>query len=384
MPGDTCVTGHSVVITDRGGTHRIGQLARVNEVQWSRERDAVSEARVKIAARHCSEQSVLLDRMRRGAGRYEVAIWRGSDRVWEGPIREVESTSEGLQITAQDVAAYLFGTPLTVDWPNHHGGGPVYMTERVQEIILYELTNNYTMTTNAGDVTVPRWETIPIPANILPFLDIRPSVGPQGIRTLSETVAFEMMLGEHLDNLAEGGLDYTVIGRRIVIWDGGQELGRTRALSEGDFFGDIRVVTSGSDQASIGHISAQRTEDGGGVGNAGGPDDFFGVWTRLATLASEEGSDAPTQIELNSQARRLIAGRQQAPMRIVAPDGIRLSHDLRLRELVPGVTVPVEAGLNLIPVRQSMRLDRLSVTETPEGENVQVTLSPIADVEGIA
>lgn len=377
--GDPCISLHRAMIHDRGGVRRVAPLVDLSEVQWIRERDRIVGAHVVISGRACSAQ---VDALRRIAShRHELVIYRGDDRVWEGPILQVSWFSSRVRITAHNVGEYLMGTPLTKDWPNADDGGPVYMTERIEEIITYEMATPYLMDTGSGPVSVPRWEGISPPVNVLPFLDVRPSIGPQGILTRSSTLAFEMTLGEHLMNLAEGGLDFTVVGRSLLIWDSAQSIGRTRVLTDADFLGELQVIEAGSEQASIAHISAQREDDdsAAGVGNAGAPDPFYGVWTRLVSLASEEGTDTPSQLELNSQARRQLVGRNPAPAEVIVPEGgrLRLSHDLRINDLIPGVIMPIRATLNLREVAQEQRLDRLIVKETAaEGETVQVALSP--------
>lgn len=390
---DECVTRHSVMIHDRGGIRKVDALTNIADVQYTRERDVMGTAKVIISARNCADQMEIINNI--AARRHEMVIFRGKERVWEGPILEPNWYSNRVEIFANDVTDYLRGTPMTKDWPNSDEGGEPYMTERIREIIEYELTTPYDADIGTAGVPniieIPRWETIDPPANLLAYLDIRESIGPQGILTRSNVAAFEMMVGEHLQNLAEGGLDYTTVGRRILIWDSAQSIGRTRILTDADFYGELRVTAAGGEHASIAHISAQRdpedevSEPMNGVGSAGGADPFYGVWTRLSSLSSEEGSDTPTQMALNSQARRQLVGRNPVPMEIITPgDGsIRLSHDLRINELVPGVTMPVRATLNLRPVQQDMRLDKVTVKETAAGEVVSVSLSPSGILAGV-
>jgi len=391
--GEACISLHRVMIHDRGGVRKIDQLVDVGEVEWTREGDEVTGAKVVVAGRSCIGQSDFL--LSIAARRHEMVIYRGADRVWEGPILEVRWLTGKVEIVAHDVVEYVDHTPLSKDWPNEDGGGQRYMTERVRDIFAYELATAYDMNVTVSGVAevvnVPRWENLDPPANIAPYLDIRASTGPQGILTRSSTVAFEMMLGEHLRNLAEGGLDFTAVGRRILVWDSAMSIGRTRALTDADFYGELAVISAGGEHASVGHISAQRDQeaDGGAVaasvGNAGGPDPFYGVWTRLTSLASEEGSDTPSQMELNSQARRTIAGRNPVPTDIIVPNGggLRLSHDLRINQLIPGVIMPVRATLNLKPVSQDQRLNKVTVRETPGSETVQVSLTPVGALEVI-
>lgn len=406
--GEECISLHRVMIHDRGGVRKIDALLDVGSVEYARERDQVTGATIVVAGRSCIGQSSFL--LQIAAMRHEVVIYRGAERVWEGPILEVRWLRDRVEIVAHDVGEYVDWTPLTKDWPNEDGGGQRYMTERIREILAYELATPYEMEVTVSGVPnvvdVPRWENLGSapwdlatwgpPINVQPFMDIRASVGPQGILTRSSTLAFEMTVGEHLRNLAEGGLDFTVVGRRIIIWDSAVSIGQTRALTDADFYGELQVIASGTEHAAVAHISAQRDEAVDGedpdpepvspsVGNAGGPDPYYGVWTRLVSLSSEEGNDTPNQLELNSQARRQLVGRNPVPTEIVIPEGggLRLSHDLRINELVPGVIMPVRATLNLRPVSQDQRLEKLTVKETPGLETVQVTLSPAGALEAV-
>ena len=403
--GEECISLHRVMIHDRGGVRKLDQLLDVAEVEYTRERDEVTGARVVVAGRSCIGQRAFL--LQIAAMRHEVVIYRGSERVWEGPILEVRWFANRVELVAHDVVEYVDWTMLSKDWPNEDGGGQRYMTERIRDIITYELQTPYDADVGSAGVpdviTVPRWENLGTapwdlatwgpPINVLPHLDVRASIGPQGILTRSSTVAFEMTVGEHLRNLAEGGLDFTAVGRRLLIWDSATSIGRTRQLTDADFYGELQVIASGTEHASLAHISAQRddeaVEDPGStdpsVGNAGAPDPVYGVWTRLVSLASEEGNDTPSQMELNSQARRQLVGRNPVPTEIVVPQGggLRLSHDLRINELVPGVIMPVRATLNLRPVSQDQRLDKVTVKEVPGSETVQVSLSPAGLLEAV-
>lgn len=400
---EACISLHQVRIYDRGGKRKVADLIDIAEVTYSREEGRRTSARIVISGDACRRQIDVINRI--AAHRHEVVIYRGSRRVWEGPLLEPRWYVGRVEIVALDVTAYL-DTPLSRDWPNEDGGGPRYMTERVEQILTHELSVPYEADVGIGGVvdmvTMPRWENFGAgawpyetwgpPINVLPHLEVRPSLGPQGILTLSDTVAFQMHVSEHLQDLARGGLQYTAIGRKILVWDRAQSIGSTRPLTDADFYGEIAVIAAGGEHAVIAHVSAQRDEDDeeapddGGVGNAGAPDPFYGAWTRLVSLASEDGTSAPSQMELNSQARRQLVGRNPVPTQIIVPTGagLRLSDDLTIDDLIPGVVMPVRAEMNLRPVSQKMRLERVTIRETAdEGESIQVELSPAGDLEAL-
>lgn len=603
--GEPCIEVHQAMIYDRGGTRRLWQLVDVAQVQWRRARSKQSTADLTITGEACRDQADVLALIE--PRRHELVLFRNGERVWEGPIVQVGWFKDRATILAHDVTEYIRYTPLSKDWPNIEGGGPLLMTDRVRDILEYELTTPYVMSVGTGeathDVTVPRWENLEAPANILPFLDVRNG----GVLTRSDTLGFELTVFEHLQNLARSGLDYTTVGRKILIWDSADTIGRTRTLTDNDFYGDIQVYASGTDHFSVAHVVAsapmelevpttppvadepeppqlvtlrenlfidprartltnkpwgkdydgpgnhtyqtitdpdgttwfqltyvstkdwaefpfyapmeahldyrfrcrvrcsvpvpnaririshtggntsvtaikiplpagesiidvtQRFEsdpspntcffidwegDGDGnlhemqgrvleftevsiersrttdqaipyfdgetedteeffyswtgaadasssiqegvvsenagsdivVGNAGGENDFYGVWTQVFTTENEEGTAEPSQEELNGQAGRKLVGRTPVPLEIRMPEGgsIRPSHDLTVADLVPGVEVPVLAVLNLRKVSQLQRLEALTVTETSTVETVGITLSPAGDVTGTA
>jgi hypothetical protein len=69
-------------------------------------------------------------------------------------------------------------------------------------------------------------------------------------------------------------------------------------------------------------------------------------------------------------------------IRVPTGGGIKPSFDLTIADLVPGVEVPVLATLNLRRVSQLQRIDKVTVTEDSEREEVGVTLVPYGDVTG--
>lgn len=392
--GDNCVQGHTALIYDRGGKNRWRQLVDLTSVIWGRTRDAFTDSEIIVSGRACRAQAATLTGIQ--PRRHELVIWRGDERVYEGPILEVATFRDRAVIRARDIGEYLNGTALSRDWPLETGE-PVsadssLMTERVRTILDWELEEPYDMIVGTGlaahEVNVPRWENLVPPANVRPLIEVRRS---ESLLTRSETMAFEMTVGEHLQNLAEGGLDFTTVGRKLVVWDSAETLGHTRTLTDADFDGDPEIILAGGQHYSVSHISAQREEEDEeaepgdpvpSVGNAGGENPYYGVWTNIVSLASEDGSDTPTQDALNSQAQRDQVGRSPVPIEIRMPSGVnlKLSATLGINELVPGVTMPVRAEMNLRQLQQDQRLDQMTVTETAAGESIQVSMSSWGNV----
>lgn len=352
---DQCATGHTAYIYDRGGRNRIAQITSLSRVKWGRRRDEFSEASILIQGSACSEQAETLANIE--PKRHELVIFRGDERVWEGPVWRVAWGADTVEVFAHDVVAYLHGTPLSQAYSNAYPNQTL-ITTRMENIIRTE---------------VQVWEDLTPPINVLPYLTVHHF--PNEASTTLVTKAFEMTVGEHLDNVAHRqGMDYTTVGRAIHLWDTSRSLGRIRTLTEEDFFGQVIITAYGADHTEIAYVIA---EDGT-YGKAGSASSYYGPWTKIFTVYNEEGTDQPTQPELDSQAERNIAGRTPVPVEVRIPDNssIRLSHDLTINDLVCGVQVPLSATLNARKLSQLQKIDIVNVTEDASGEVIQVTLSP--------
>ncbi len=369
-----CQAGHRAFITDRGGKRRIAELTDISQVSWDRRRDETSDGSIFLQGGSCARQASILESIE--PMRHELVLFRGSERVWEGPINRVGDHSNWTEVAAHDVSLYAYGRPLSKMWDNTYaGGGSTEVTTRMEEIFAYEFSNPATFLDDDGitPVTMPAWESLSPPANVLPHLVVHHFPNEAGTSAL--TTPFQMSVGEHLDNYAQsGGIDYTVVGRAIHIWDVSRGIGQTRTLTEADFFGEVIVTGYGSDFASFAFTVSQD----GRYGGAGANSDFYGPWAKMFTVYDEDESHVPTQADLNSQARRNLSGRSPVPVEVRIPDGsgIRLSNGLGIMDLVPGVRVPLRATLNARRLVQTQKIDLVKVTETADGETIQLTLLP--------
>jgi hypothetical protein len=353
--GGACIGEHTVFIFDRGGVARYAQLLDVSNVVWGRDRDGVSEATVRIEGSACSAQASVLSNIE--PMRSELVIFRGEDRVWEGPVWRISWHSTYVEINAHDVMAYLFATPLSIAYDNSFPNNDL-VTDRIKAILDHEL---------------PVWEALSPPANILPHVVYHHFPNEAG--TSAVTKPYEMTVGDHIAYLAHySGIDYTVVGRAIHFWDVSRNLGVTRTLTEADFFSEVVITAYGADLSTRAIVIGSD----GLYGSASSPSPYYGPWTTIHTSIVEGGADTATEADLVSQAKRALSGRNPVPVEVRVPDGsgIRLNETLTINDLVPGVQIPLLATLNARTMSQLQKLDLVSVTETPEGETVQVTLTP--------
>lgn len=376
----TCVQGHTAFIYDRGGKRRIGPLIHPSMVQWSRTRDATSEAAVRIEGSACSDQAPFLSMIH--SHRHELVIYRGTKRVWEGPVHRVAWHANYVEITAHDITEYLKFTPLTKIWSNADLNADA-VSSRIGEIIEYEMTHGRSQMVDGVTVAVPAWESIDPPANVVDYVQVHNFVNEA--RTAMTTYPYEMTVGEHLQSLARyQGIDFTTVGRALHIWDVSRALGRTLQLTEANFHEEIIITEYGADHAQSAYVLGNPPPDDPApvygsaltVGNL----DYYGPWTAIYTPYDESASADPQQSELNSQAQRNLAGRSPAPIEVRVPDnsGLTLDDSVTIDDLVPGVQVPLRATLNSRTYSQMQKFDTITVRETgSEGEIITVTLVPI-------
>jgi hypothetical protein len=358
-----CVSNHRAYIYDRGGVTRLAEITQISELQWNRVRDDMSEATINVNGQACQSQGDTLGQIE--PGRHELVLYRGEDRVWEGPVNRLTYTRDSLQVHACDVSYYLSRTVMHNSYDNSYPN-VAYVIDRAALVIQTELA---------------RKEALDPPVNVLPFLTLHQK--STDAKTSASTVEFQYTVFEHLDNLAaRSGLDYTVIGRAIHLWDTHERLGLTPVVTENDFLGDVTVSVYGSELATRAIV----TDGQGAAGTAGGIDPFYGEWETLATAYDEEKDESvPTQSELDSQAQRNLTGRMPTPMQVRIPDGSSVNPTgvLSVGLLVPGVYMPLRADMTIRQIQQTQKLNKVTFTETAAGEDIQIVLYPASnpDVE---
>lgn len=349
---------HTAWVMDRGGQRRIFQIVDIERIIWDRIRDDVSSASVDVSALPDSPQAEFLASLKYATGRYELCIWREGVRVWEGPITLVTFRRSGVEIVARDVMHYAARTIMRAEYDNRFPN-VTYVVERAKTILTAELA---------------RKEALDPPINVLPYLVDHQTL--TDAETSRRTLPYQMTVFEHVDDLAaKAGMDYTVIGRAIHLWDTSKPaMGYTRTVTESDFLGELYVSIYGMELGTIAAV----TDSQGSFGTTGAVDPYYGEWERLETAYDEDSSAAPTTAELVSQAQRNLAGRMPTPLQVRVPDNSSINMDgvLTINDLVPGIYMPLVATINILQISQMQKLKTVRVTETAEGEDVQITLYP--------
>lgn len=344
-----------VVVFDRGGVRRIGELSGVRSVTWSRQRDDISTCDVAVS--YTPECMGLLAEIE--PARHEFVVYRDGQRVWEGPVTLANMGREDAEFQARDVMHYAYRTIMRGAYDNRYPNVTSTIT-RAHTILSTELA---------------RKEALDPPINVVDHIVAVNQV--DDARTARATVPFQKTVFEEVDDIARvAGMDYTVLGRSIILFDTHTALSRTPVLTEVDVSGDFRVVRYGMQTATF----AASISGEGVYGYAGGNDGYYGQ-IEILDSAYEEGAsetDPPTANELAQQAQRNLSNKIPTPTIVRIPDSSTLNptSQITLDQLVPGVQVPLRLDIAGRVYSQMQKLDRVVVSEGPGGETVQISLSP--------
>lgn len=329
--------GYEVSVTGRNNRGSLGTF-KPSRVQWSRVEDDWSEARIDFPAACCGK----LEQVRSWG--HELHISRDGKEVWVGPVVLPNFCSGGNTIIARDMLWWLNRRKLHAD----HISAAQGAVQTAVELITDGLA--------------------PDDPGILAALDAA-GVGVVGGREyLADGKKYVLDL---LKDLAKGSIDFTAVGRRIVIRPQGTSLGRTTMLTCKAFQGDVCATDNGLMAAT----HATVTGKGSVLGESGGIDPFFGLVEFLV-----DDQTITSNSTAADQASGLVASGNPPPLLVQPPDNSRLAPDapVCIEQLVPGVEIPVFLDCVCRPVNQLMRLTKLNVTWDASGESVRPIMQPVA------
>lgn len=331
-----CTAGdYRVIVRDRTGPE-IVELD-FEQLDWERQLDAVSEATVQLPRGCCGKLAGL------EPWRHELAISRDGEEQWCGPVRVVPNCVSGIVLKATDLLGWLQRRVIhtTHDWSAVDMGAVQAAVELIKDGFAPDDPNALKYLTSFG-------------------------IGVIGGRTYAANSKYVI---DALTDLAAGSIDFTVIGRRIIIMESGYSLGRTPMLTCDHFQGDLCTTKDGDGYASRAVVTGT-----GVTGVAGGTDPYYGL---VETLTDNQAIGRQTTAD--ATAAGLLKGKEMVPLLIQPPQGSGLAPDapVCLKDLVPGVTVPVSIDCTCRTATQDMRLTQLKVSVSAEGETIAPLLSPI-------
>lgn len=330
-----CASKYEVSITYRGGTQPLG-VFEPEVMTWGRVQDDYSEARIDLPASCCGK----LSEVRSWA--HEVHIARDGEEVWCGPVVVDTACRSGNVIIARDMLWWLQRRVIHEDHVSAAQGAVSIARELIADGFA------------------------PDDPNVLAYLD----TAGVGVISDREYLANSKYVLDALKDLAKGGIDFTAIGRRIVVRPQGTSLGRTALLNQEHFQGDVCASDNGLQAATRAIFTGKDNV----VGDAGGVDPYFGLVEVLQNDETIMHNDTAA-----GQARAIVVAGNPPPLLVQPPDTSALAPDapVCMSQLVPGVTVPVVLDNLCRPVAQDMRLSKLTVRWDVSGEQVGVLLQPV-------
>jgi len=354
---------YRVMVADRGGGVELGEVTDIIRLKADWVRDDIGACSLTVG-KPSAACCALLAQAR--TVRMELVVYRNGVRVWEGPITRLAYFPDYIEVDAKNVVWYLSRRVLEVAIDN------TGVSVNAVDLVLDTLLAHYSATDD--------------PFNIGPWL--MKINGPDDARTANKHEAYSKTLFEFLDRYAEdGGLDYLVRGRRIVVVDTHTKVALLPKLTDEHFFDSLGVVEYGSELATRSYVDNTQAA----VGVALAPQewqDYYGPIDKVVTNDTEQGADAETsQNVLSEQADRLLGRGYPAPMDVLVPEnvGVNPNVPVEFTDFMPGAIVPVEARLTCRSLVQYQRINALSTTWTTDGESVSVSMiqAPAKLVEGL-
>ena len=340
---------YRLFIRGRCGEKQRGSIETFQSLAWGRVQDDTSTAEVQVSltgddGETCCE---LLSQVR--SWHDNLTIFRDpGGLVWEGPLVELEYHRDTAIIRARDVSAWLDVRLVApaIDHTTETGDGPRDLTQIAREVISSSFARDE------------------------PCVEVDyENTGIAGARKID---AWSTYAGDALRDLARTGLDFTVLGRRIIVGlttDGGRD--PIGPLSEEHFKADLAVIEKGLEAGNFWYVEGN---DAAVHGSYGGPDPYFGLQEQRAKEDSIRDSGWAT-----TDAVQRWHVTHHPPLYLVVPPDAQLAPEAPadIRRLIPGTLVNVDVRSLCRPVVAVQRLNSVSVTVTPEHEKVAVSLAPI-------
>ena len=332
-----CVTKHQAQIIDRNGSV-VSNLDVLTEVVWTRLLDDTSKAEVTVIPD--ADCCAALGDVR--SWRHKLVISRLGEVVWEGPVIQVEWRQGQVDIFALDMSAWLARRvphdSITFD------------NEDLAQIAAYLIEDGFAPD-DPGHVT-----TTMAPAGV--------SGGREYIQNIGQT-------WDHIQDLADTGLDITVIGNQFILmpetWDA-----TVGSLTDSDLPSGMVVAEDGSQLAT--RVIVYGDDDGTIQGESGGTDAYYGLLER-----SIEETSVKTSLSAQEAARSRRAATYPVPV-FLDSETVTLSPEANVSvpHLVPGWCLNISSLSTCRPLTQILKISGVKVSDNGNGESVQVTLAPLS------
>lgn len=378
----------------RTGAGQPGQLRYITEITgiiqlyWERTIDDFSEARVRFRPQKgddcCSKLAPKWDSKGKliDAGiwpwSHEIIIFRDGEPVWSGPVFSYDETvtpnedTDFIQINARDHLAWLDRRVIHTKLP--FGGTALHDLVDIARFIILDAFGTR--------------DNIGITAANLP---VYPPSGRKGNRT---TRPKEARAGDELREVARGGIDFTCVGRQIIVKGVRRDpkIGAPE-LRNRDFQAGVEIRIVGAEAATVGYaVGKQPTEPPDNpppppIGEAYAPgvpsqpgDVNRGIhpyWGLIEALTN--ASETDSKKFLDWMAAELVDENMPPPRSLSVPAGSMLSPEanVSVHELIPSRHFKLTIKGTCSSLSQYMRLSHVEASWEPNTpERIGVTFIP--------
>jgi len=348
---------YEILVNDRCGAPRVSRVTDfVERIEFTRVLDGPGAATITLGTGCCDE-------LRKIASlRHTLMIVRDGVAQWDGVILVKEDggtrrTESGRATTSErrvgiDVATLYAFTYET--WLDVRAVRTAYKYDSIDPIVYLE--------------EIIRAGLEPDDPCLLEYLDFRPGVEPTEIAI----EPYESSVGDELREWGKEGVDYTSIGRRLVVFPADTTLGAVGPFRDEHFLTVPRILEQGGDFTSRAIVKAN-----GHVRSAGSIDPYYGLVERI----SENDRATTSTGAFNSAKARLGGLGGRVPIYIVLDSDTYLAPEtpVELEELWPGIKVDIQLLERCTEIYQSFKLAGTRVVVDNEGEKVALTLIPLED-----
>lgn len=361
--------------------HLVTQITGIVSLYWERTVDDFSEARVRfqpVKGDDCCgklipkwDSSGELIQSGVWPWSHEIIIYRDGEPVWLGPIFSVDETvspsetTEFLQINARDYLAWVDRRVIHESLTFGGGGNELYDLVEIARAIVLDAFEPDNIGITEDDV--PRY----------------PDSGRKGRRT---TRQYEARSGDELREVARGGIDFTAVGKNIIIK--GVRRDPTQPVTElrnRDFQAGTEIRIVGAEAATKGYAVGQPPVDvesgPAPVGIAVAPnvppsgiDPFFGLVEALTNSSETTSEDF-----LQWMAQELVDENNPPPRTVSVPAASTLSPEanVSIHQLIPSRHFKLAIKGTCSSITQYMRLSHVEATWEPgAAERIGVTFIP--------
>lgn len=348
----------SYFITSRCSGTLLCVLENVTRAEWGRKLDEVSAATVEVSLSGDNSSTCCQCLAEAEPWCHELHIWRDGEEVWVGPIQELEYSYEKVIIRAKDSLSWLSVRilPGNINYTTVGTGlGAAELTEIGEAILTFAFGDD------APDFTCEVDNIYTVPTGRI------------------EERFYEGFNQTSLDIfrlLADSGLDFTTVGRTIVMVGDETPLTPLVLLNDEHIHGDITVVKDGLLQGNRYYIHFEGDE---GLPVVSDPVDFY-CYTAIERIMDGEGLQRGSDALITANA--YASASAIAPRIVEIPDGSRLSPDTpwTINQMVCGARVDVTITRLCLELTQSFRLTSVDVVYDNEGESIGITLTPITNL----